>query len=91
MSATTIKHPLLPKAPLIRFERQPKTFCGKRFYARFRLANCWMFYCGYFSVTIRAPWLTAPARQLHPELFGLDRTGRTRAAAPASLTDGDVA
>lgn len=55
----------LPRARLISFTRVR----GKPFWARFRLANARLYYLGWISVTIRAPWLPHVAKQLHPEAF----------------------
>ena len=65
----------LPKAAwiairYIRPSRWPVDYKTRSpFFLRWRNANTWGFMFGNLFVTIRAPWLERPARQLHPEVF----------------------
>lgn len=66
------KDPRLPRAALfhIRLSR------GKWMVAKFRLANAHQIFLGPFSVSIRAPWLQAPAEAhlaLHAASIGTVR------------------
>lgn len=73
---TREKKARLPKAALIAFRlvrpsRWPVDYRTRSpFFLRWRNANAWGFMFGNLVVTIRAPWLERPARQLHPEIFG---------------------
>lgn len=61
-----IRHPNLPKSCLISV-RGCKS--GWWFYT-VRLANARTFWLlSMFHITVRRPWLSGPAKQLHPELF----------------------
>lgn len=65
----------LPKPALIDFRivrpsRWPWDYHSRSpFFIRWRNANSRGFMFGNLVVTIRAPWLERPARQLHPEVF----------------------
>lgn len=70
--------PKLPKAKLIKFwwvNRWPYDYRTRSpFFLRWRNANAWGFMLGPLGVSVRAPWLEGPARQLHPRLFDRPET-----------------
>jgi len=62
-----VRHPMLPKASLIKvtFFRFP---CGFK-WSTMRMANALRIQAWRFEIVVRRPWLAGPARQLHPELW----------------------
>lgn len=68
-----IRHPNLPKSSLI----SVKSYKHGWWFHTVRIANAREFWllCR-FHILVRRPWLSGPAKQLHPELFSDERAAQ---------------